>query len=423
MIGNFLIMRLSAVVPVVVAVCSLFACERRGASEASTCDVNEAGINDSTIGPLYIDEALAALRVRCPAVGDTSVAAYGSSGALPALRLVVLGAPIIIRHNGSKVTALHVESPVFHTNDSLGVGSSVGRFRGVSGIRVAKADTTNGATLLDRRRCGVAYELSAWPQGVPPADTTPLVRGPELASWPDSIVVRGVTVSGCHGMTRDLHVDSLVESTIADSAARFVDSTLAADPLASPATTPGQSTAPPAKTPTVSSAPPTTLPPASSANPATGGTASPSELATLRTNLDVPVQGVARSQLRDTYTESRGAGRLHDAIDILAPRGTPVLAAADGRLLKLFTSKAGGLMIYASDPSERFILLYAHLDRYADGLSEGMPLKRGQVIGYVGTTGNAPPGTPHLHFAVLYGDPRTHWWKGTAVNPYPLLTR
>jgi peptidoglycan LD-endopeptidase LytH len=142
------------------------------------------------------------------------------------------------------------------------------------------------------------------------------------------------------------------------------------------------------------------------------------ELALLSSALDVPVQGVARTELRDTYIEPR-TGHVHNAIDILAPRGTPVLSAADGRLLKLFTSKAGGLMVYATDRTERFILLYAHMDRYAAGMQNGMPLARGQVIGYVGTTGNAPPGTPHLHFGILRGN--VSWSKGAAVNPYPLL--
>lgn len=136
--------------------------------------------------------------------------------------------------------------------------------------------------------------------------------------------------------------------------------------------------------------------------------------------LDVPVQGVTRSQLRDSYSESRG-DHAHEAIDILAERGTPVLSAADGRVLRLFDSKAGGLMVYATDPSGRFILLYGHLDRYADALADGASLDRGQVIGYVGTTGNAPPGTPHLHFGILRGNADVSWARGTPVNPYPLL--
>jgi peptidoglycan LD-endopeptidase LytH len=148
--------------------------------------------------------------------------------------------------------------------------------------------------------------------------------------------------------------------------------------------------------------------------------ATTAELAELSRHLAIPVQGIAHSQLRDTYTESRGT-RVHEAIDIVAPRGTPVLSAANGRLLKLFNSKPGGLMIYATDESERFILLYGHMDGYAPGMTTGMKLERGQVIGYVGTTGNAPPGTPHLHFGMLRGRPSVSWSKGEAVNPYPLL--
>ena len=392
---------------------ALVGCER-SRPEVPTCDLDETRISDSTLGPLYIGEALASLRVRCPAVGDTAVATYGSPAAVGAQRLTVRGAPVIIRNDGSRVTALHVESPVFRTADSIGVGASVSVFRNVAGIRVSKSPVTSVPVLLDRRRCGVAYDLSGWGGDTVPADTTPVVRGNALASWPDSVVVRGVTVSGCRGNTSDLGVDSLSEG-IPDSVAAHIDSLMGGDSAAIP-------------TPSVTPAQPSRAPlPASAATPAaptttTAITATTSELSALRGKLDVPVQGVSRSQLRDTYAESRSSGRLHEAIDIPAPRGTPVIAAADGRLLKLFNSKAGGLMVYAADPSDRFILLYGHLDRYADGLTEGMPLRRGQVIGYVGTTGNAPPGTPHLHFAVLRGNPGAAWWRGTAVNPYPLLS-
>jgi peptidoglycan LD-endopeptidase LytH len=148
--------------------------------------------------------------------------------------------------------------------------------------------------------------------------------------------------------------------------------------------------------------------------------ASPQELALLSGRLTVPVQGVERSQLRDTYDEARGS-RVHEALDILAPRGTPVLSATDGRLLRLFDSRAGGLMVYATDATSRFILLYGHLDSYAEGLSEGMRLERGQVIGYVGTSGNAPEDTPHLHFGILRGNPHVSWSTGVPVNPYRLL--
>ena len=136
----------------------------------------------------------------------------------------------------------------------------------------------------------------------------------------------------------------------------------------------------------------------------------------------LPVQGVEPSALHDTYSEQRGGGtRTHEALDILAPRGTPVLSAASGRVLKLFDSKAGGKMVYAADSSEHFILMYAHLDAYAPGLADGQPLKRGQVIGVVGTTGNAPPNVPHLHFAIARSNDVRVWWKGEPVNPFPLL--
>jgi peptidoglycan LD-endopeptidase LytH len=149
--------------------------------------------------------------------------------------------------------------------------------------------------------------------------------------------------------------------------------------------------------------------------------ATSAELVELGAGLVIPVAGVERGELRDSYAESRGS-RPHDAIDIVAPRGTAVVSATDGRLLKLHNSVPGGLMVYAADASNRFILMYGHLDAYAPGLAEGMPLRRGQLLGYVGTTGNAPPGTPHLHFAIVRGRPDVSWSRGTAVNPYPLLT-
>jgi murein DD-endopeptidase MepM/ murein hydrolase activator NlpD len=135
----------------------------------------------------------------------------------------------------------------------------------------------------------------------------------------------------------------------------------------------------------------------------------------------VPVKGVLPTQLSDTFTQSRGSDRRHDAIDILAPRGTPVLAVADGRIEKLFLSKPGGRTIYQFDPEGRVAYYYAHLDAYAPQLSEGQAVRRGQVIGYVGSTGNADPQAPHLHFAIFLLGPQKRWWEGTPVNPYPLL--
>jgi len=136
----------------------------------------------------------------------------------------------------------------------------------------------------------------------------------------------------------------------------------------------------------------------------------------------IPVAGVSRIAMHDSFAEIH-SGHRHEAIDILAPRGTPVIAADDGVVKKLFTSAAGGLTVYEFDPDQRFCYYYAHLDRYADGLHEGQPLRRGEVLGYVGTTGNAPKDTPHLHFALIRLDADRRWWKGTYVNPYPLLAK
>lgn len=135
----------------------------------------------------------------------------------------------------------------------------------------------------------------------------------------------------------------------------------------------------------------------------------------------IPVADIHASQLHDTFNEARGSARRHEAIDILAPRGTQVFAVADGKVAKLFDSKPGGLTIYQFDASEKFAYYYAHLDRYAPEVKEGIFLHRGDVIGYVGTTGNADPATPHLHFAIFELGPEKQWWKGTAINPYPLL--
>ncbi|QII30024.1 M23 family metallopeptidase [Stenotrophomonas maltophilia] len=137
----------------------------------------------------------------------------------------------------------------------------------------------------------------------------------------------------------------------------------------------------------------------------------------------LPVQGIAPSQLQDTFTDARSEGRVHDAIDIMAAAGTPVLAVADGHVEKLFDSKRGGLTLYQFEPSGRWCYYYAHLQRYADGLAEKQTIKRGDVIGYVGSTGNANPEAPHLHFEVHALGPEKQWWKGESLNPYPLLKK
>ena len=136
----------------------------------------------------------------------------------------------------------------------------------------------------------------------------------------------------------------------------------------------------------------------------------------------VPVQGVKSASLTDTFDQPRGNQRHHEALDIMAAKGTPVLAAADGKVEKLFQSKPGGTTLYQFDPSGRYAYYYAHLDRYADGIKEGMDLKRGDVLGYVGVTGNSDPNAPHLHFSVVELTPEKQWWKGTPLNPYPLMS-
>lgn len=137
--------------------------------------------------------------------------------------------------------------------------------------------------------------------------------------------------------------------------------------------------------------------------------------------LIVPVSGIRADQLTNTFDDARGSERMHEALDIMAPTGTPVLAVADGHIEKLFTSDAGGLTIYQFEPSGRHAYYYAHLQAYASGLREKQVIKRGEVIGYVGSTGNADPAAPHLHFAVFELGPEKQWWKGTPLNPYPLL--
>lgn len=139
--------------------------------------------------------------------------------------------------------------------------------------------------------------------------------------------------------------------------------------------------------------------------------------------LVIPVEGVRAGQLVDTFTQAREGGlRVHDAIDILAPRGTPVLAAGPGRIEKLFVSKAGGNTIYQRSPDGALIYYYAHLDAYARGLTEGQAVRAGQRIATVGFTGNANPAATHLHFAIQRTRPKARWYEpSTPLNPYPLL--
>lgn len=137
--------------------------------------------------------------------------------------------------------------------------------------------------------------------------------------------------------------------------------------------------------------------------------------------LRIPVEGVEAADLFDSFTDARGEDRVHDALDIMAPEGTPVLAVADGPVVKLFDSVPGGTTLYQFDEAGRVAFYYAHMQRYADGIEEGKKLSQGEVIGYVGHTGNANPAAPHLHFAIFVLGPEKNWWEGEAINPYPLL--
>jgi len=166
------------------------------------------------------------------------------------------------------------------------------------------------------------------------------------------------------------------------------------------------------------------VPPGDSAVPGISGPLAVNEadLAYLRTkNLLIPVEGVTAGQLRDTFYSVRSEGRIHQALDIMAPQGTAVLASADGKV-KLFTSERGGTMIYVTDSSSLFVYYYAHLQRYADGMYEGKQVRRGEVIGYVGDTGNAGAGNFHLHFGIAKVTAPGKWSGGEPINPYPLLT-
>lgn len=138
-------------------------------------------------------------------------------------------------------------------------------------------------------------------------------------------------------------------------------------------------------------------------------------------HLQFPVYGFSIERIRDSFRDRRSGKRRHNAIDIPAPRGTPVLSADSGRILRILRNELGGLMVYASDSHQRYIYSYAHLDRYRKGLREGAIVSRGDTIGYVGTTGNAPPKFPHLHFAILRAVDFQRWSRGTPVNPFEVF--
>ncbi len=158
--------------------------------------------------------------------------------------------------------------------------------------------------------------------------------------------------------------------------------------------------------------PPSALPPSLDADP----------IAALRARqLRLPIATVDRDDLQSSFTDRRGDTRRHEAIDILAPRNTPVLAVEAGTVARLFESKAGGITVYQYDPHGRYVYYYAHLERYASGLDEGDIVRPGQILGYVGTSGNAPPNTPHLHFAIFKLTNAKRWWEGTPIDPYAVL--
>lgn len=165
---------------------------------------------------------------------------------------------------------------------------------------------------------------------------------------------------------------------------------------------------------------PAARPPAPGAVATSGAIVSSDVIALRLRDLQVPVQGIARADVPDNFHQARGS-RVHEAVDILAPRHTPVHAVEDGKIARLFFSQAGGITIYQFDPTGQFCYYYAHLDRYAEGLTEGQSVRRGQVIGYVGVSGNAPKNTPHLHFAIFKLSDEKKWWDGEPIDPFQVF--
>ena len=185
----------------------------------------------------------------------------------------------------------------------------------------------------------------------------------------------------------------------------------------------GRTTTPPVPAPPIAPAPPPSPPSPTPAESAQADAPLPSAEPTTAAGLPrllLPVEGVQPADLRNSFTDGR-PGHRHEAIDIMAPRGRKVFAVDDGTLVKLFTSVPGGLTIYQFDRTRTFAYYYAHLDRYADGVREGVPVRRGDLIGYVGSSGNAAPDAPHLHFAVFRLGPKKEWWKGEPIDPFDAL--
>jgi peptidoglycan LD-endopeptidase LytH len=137
--------------------------------------------------------------------------------------------------------------------------------------------------------------------------------------------------------------------------------------------------------------------------------------------LELPVRGALSQERRDSFDDTRGSSRHQKAIDIMTPRNTPIVAVEDGTIARLFESEAGGTTVYQFDPATRYVYYYAHLEHYADGLKEGGHVQRGEVLGYAGTSGNAPKDTPHLHFAIFRLTEKKQWWQGAPIDPYDVL--
>ena len=197
----------------------------------------------------------------------------------------------------------------------------------------------------------------------------------------------------------------------------------AAAPILKESPSPSPEPATPIPTPTAVPSPTVTAvetpPPESGQTPSQPQSLNESFVGKLK--LIIPVVGVKREQLLDTFADARSEGRVHDAIDIPAPAGTPVVAAADGEIIKLFQSERGGTTIYQLSQDRELVFYYAHLQRYADGLVSGKFVRQGEVIAYVGDTGNAGAGNFHLHFSIaIVADPK-RYWEGININPYPLL--
>jgi peptidoglycan LD-endopeptidase LytH len=230
------------------------------------------------------------------------------------------------------------------------------------------------------------------------------------------VVVLGALVAFVWILSRRSQTEQVATVTLPSGASSPSVPPIAEPTLAVPSPLPGVESIiepTPAQSPIMESTPP---PPQSTPTPQTSSTVPPNSASLL-----IPVEGVRPEQLRDTFQASRSEGRVHDAIDIPAARGTPVLAAADGRIVKLFESVPGGITLYQLGTDNKTIYYYAHLDRYSDGLKEGHFARRGEVIAYVGDTGNAGAGNYHLHFSVLLVSDPKRYWDGTNINPYPLL--